>query len=222
MSGKTVAPVTGNKGFTMLGNGHTIKNLNSTQQALFVAHSGSAAYTFEGVVLENCSVNSTTNYGALFVGNGDTSDAITIKNCVVKNCTVKSAKYAAAYVGYTAGWNKVNDGPVYSDILIENCSVIGGSITGDGSVGAAIAHSGGNDDTTNTITGLKVDGVAINGEDAAHTGIVIGTAGVGDTIINGTVYTNVTGNYNTATILYGRFVPYSTGTLVIDGVAKQF
>lgn len=220
MSGKTLAAVTGNKGFTMLGNGHTIKNLASTQRGLFVAASGSAAYTFEDVVLENCFVNTTTEYGALFVGYGDTSDAITIKNCVVKNCTVKSAKYAAAFIGYTAGWNKVNDGPVYSDILIENCSVIGGSITGGGSTGAAIAHAGGNDDTTNIITGLKVDGVAINGEDAAHTGIVVGTAGVGDTIINGTVYTNVTGNYNTATVLYGRFVPNSTGTLTIDGVAQ--
>ncbi len=216
MTGKTIAAVTGNKGFTMLGNGHTIKNLNSTQQALFVAHSGSSSYTFEGVVLEKCAVDSTTNYGALFVGDGDTSDAITIKNCVVKNCTVKSAKYAAAFIGYTAGYNVANNGPVYSDILIENCSVIGGSITGGGSVGAAIAHAGGNVDTTNTITGLKVDGVAIIGEDAAHTGIVVGTANVGKTIINGTTHTGVTGNYNTEHVLYGRAVLGTTGSLTID------
>jgi len=220
MTGKTVAPVTGNKGFTMLGNGHTISNLNGNSAALFVAHSGSSSYTFDSVVLENCAVDSATNYGALFVGDGDTSDAITIKNCVVKNCTVKSAKYAAAFVGYTAGYNVVNNGPVYSDVLIENCSVIGGSITGGGSTGAAIGHAGGNVDTTSTVTGLKVDGVAINGEDADHTGIVVGTANVGDTVINGTVYTGVTGNYNTATVLYGRFVPGTTGTLTIDGVAK--
>lgn len=219
MTGKTVTPVTGNKSFTMLGNGHTIKNLNSTERALFVAHSGSAAYTFEDVVLENCSVDSATNYAALFVGDGDTSDAITIKNCVVKNCTVKSAKYAAAFIGYTAGYNVQNNGPVYSDVLIENCSVIGGSITGGGSVGAAIGHAGGNVDTTSTITGLKVDGVAINGEDAEHTGIVVGTAHIGKTIINATTYANVTGNYNTSTVLYGRFVPGTTGSLTIDGIA---
>lgn len=221
MTGKTISPVTGNKGFTMIGNGHTISNLNSNNAALFVSHSGSSSYTFDGVVLEKCAVDSTTNYGALFVGDGDTSDAITIKNCEVKNCTVKSAKYAAALIGYTAGYNVVNNGPVYSDILIENCSVIGGSITGGGSVGAAIGHAGGNVDTTNTITSLNVDGVAINGEDAAHTGIVVGTANVGKTIINGTTHTGVTGNYNTATVLYGRFVPGSTGTLTIDGTVVQ-
>ena len=219
MTGKTITPVTGNKGFTMLGNGYTISNLNTTAAALFVDHSGSSAYKFDGVVLENCSVNSATNYGALFVGDGDTSDAITITNCHVKNCTVASAKYAAAFVGYTAGYDVQNNGPVYSDVLIEDCSVTGGSITGGGSAAAAIGHAGGNVDTTNTITGLKVDGVVINGEDAAHTGIVVGTANVGKTIINKTTYTNVTGNYNTVTILYGRFVPSGTGTLVIDGVA---
>ena len=219
MTGKTLNPVTGNKGFTMLGNGYTISNLNSTAQGLFVANSGSASYTFDSVVLKNCSVNSVTNYGALFVGDGDTSDAITITNCDVINCTVKSAKYAAAFVGYTAGYNKQNDGPVYSDVIVVDCSVIGGSITGGGSVGAAIGHSGGNDDTTTTITNLKVEGVAINGEDAVHTGIVVGTANVGDTIINNATYNNVTGNYNTEHALYGRFVPGTTGTLVIDGTA---
>ncbi|MBE6952289.1 MAG: hypothetical protein E7452_01905 [Ruminococcaceae bacterium] len=217
MTGKTITPVTGNKAFTMLGNGNTISNLNSTERALFVAHSGSSAYTFDGVVLENCSVVSTTNYGALFVGDGDTSDAITITNCHVKNCSVESAKYAAAFVGYTAGWNVQNDGPVYSDITIEDCSVTGGSITGGGSVGAAIGHSGGNVDTTSTITGLIVSGTAINGEDAAHTGIAVGTAHVGETIINDVSYAGVTGNYNTDTNIYGRFVPGTTGVLIIDG-----
>jgi len=214
MTGKSIAPVTGNKSFTMLGNGYTISNLNSAAQALFVSHSGSSAYTFDGVVLENCAVNSATNYGALFVGDGDTSDAITITNCQVKNCTVVSAKYAAAFVAYTAGWNVQNDGPVYSDVLIEECSVIGGSITGGGSVGAAIGHAGGNVDTTSTVSGFKAENVVINGEDPAHTGVVIGTANVGKTIINNATYTKVTGNHNG---LYGRFVPSGTGTLTIDG-----
>jgi len=227
MTGKTVTPVTGNKGFTMLGNGHTISNLHhtgTTESGLFVVHSGSAVYKFYGVVLENCSVKSTQlssdfASSALFVGNADTSDEIIISDCHVKNCTVESEKYAAAFVGYTAGWNVVNDGPVYSDVLIENCSVIGGSITGKGSAGVAVGHSSGNDDTTTTITNLTVDGVAINGEDAAHTGIVVGTAHIGDTVINKVTYQNVTGNYNPATVLYGRFVPGTTGALEINGTS---
>ena len=216
MTGKTLAPVTGNKGFTMLGNGYTISNLNSTAAGLFVNKSGSSSYTFERVILENCSVNSATNYGALFVGDGDTSDAITITECQAINCTVKSAKYAAAFVAYTAGYNVQNNGPVYSDVAITDCSVIGGSITGGGSTGAAVGHSGGNDDTTTTITNLQVKDVVITGEDAAHTGIVVGTANVGDTIINNIIYSNVTGNHNG---IYGRFVPGTTGTLVIDGAS---
>jgi len=214
MTGKTITPVTGNKAFTMLGNGYTISNLNSTAQALFVDHSGSSAYTFDSVNLENCSVASTTNYGALFVGDGDTSDAITITNCHVTNCTVSSAKYAAAFVGYTAGWNVQNDGPVYSDVTIRDCSVTGGSITGGGSTAAAIGHAGGNVDTTSIVENLKVENVAINGEDTAHTGVAVGTANVGKTIINNVTYSNVTGNHNG---LYGRFVPGTTGTLTIDG-----
>ncbi len=221
MTDKTITPVAGNKGFTMLGNGYTISNLNTTASALFVDHSGSSAYKFVGVVLENCSVNSASNYGALFVGDGDTSDAITITDCHVKNCTVVSEKYAAAFVAYTAGWDVQNNGPVYSDVTIEACSVTGGSITGGGSVGAAIGHAGGNPDTTNTITNLTVDGVVINGEDSEHTGIVVGTAHVGKTIINNASYSNVTGNYNTTTVLYGRFVPGTTGTLTIEYSASN-
>ncbi len=219
MTGKTITPVTGNKAFTMYGNGYTISNLESTAAALFVDHSGSSAYAFDGVNLKNCSVNSTTNYGALFVGDGDTSDAITITNCHVENCTVISAKYAAAFVAYTAGYDVQNNGPVYSDVTITDCSVTGSSITGGGSVGAAIGHAGGNPDTTNTITNFEVNGVTINGEDTEHTGIVVGTANVGKTIINDVTYNNVKGNYNTTTQIYGRFVPNTTGTLEIDGAS---
>ena len=64
---------------------------------------------------------------------------------------------------------------------------------------------------------LTVKGVEIKGEDDVHTGIVIGTAGVGKTYISNVTYTDVTGNYNVATKLYGRFVPVSTGELYIDG-----
>ena len=217
MTGKTITPVTGNKAFTMHGNGHTISNLESTESSLFVAHSGSSAYVFDGLNLENCSVSSTTNYAALFVGDGDTADAITITDCHVKDCTVQSAKYASAFIGYTAGYNVQNNGPVYSDITIEDCSVAGGSITGGGSVGAAIAHAGGNVDTTNIIKDFNVSGVALNGEDAEHTGVIVGTANVGKTIINNATYSSVTGNYNVSHPLFGRFVSGTTGVLTVDG-----
>jgi len=218
MAGKTIDATNGNVGFTLNGNGFTISNLEGVEQGLFVNNSGSSIYKFYKVKLEGCSVNSTTNYGALFVGDADTCDELVIEGCEVNNCTVSSGKYAAAFVAYTAGYNDPNDGPVYSDITIKDCKVVGGSITGGGSTAAAIGHAGGNPDTDNIVTNLTVSGVAINGEDAAHTGIVVGTANVGKTIITNIVNENVTGNYNANHPLYGRFVPNSTGKLAIDGV----
>ena len=221
MTGKTIKAVTGNVGFTLNGNGKTISNLKSTERALFVAHSGSSAYFFNDVNLENCLVSSTTNYAALFVGDGDTSGNVTISNCNVTNCTVNSGKYAAMFVGYSSGYNVDTNGPVYGNFTITNCSVTGGSVTGGGSTAIAIAHAGGNKATTNIISGLTVSGVVIKGEDADHTGIVVGTAGVGITNISGiTVGTGVTGNYNTAHEYYGRFVPSGSGKLTIDGVEQ--
>ena len=41
---------------------------------------------------------------------------------------------------------------------------------GGGSTAAAIGHAGGNVDTTSIVENLTVTNVAINGEDAAHTG----------------------------------------------------
>ena len=221
MTGKTIIPVNGNKGFTLNGNGHTISNLKNNagteKGALFVADSKSSAYFFNDVTLKECSVASTSNYAALFVGDADTSGNVTINNCHAVDCTVISGKYAAAFVGYSSGYYVNNNGAVYGNFTITDCSVTGGSITGGGSTGAAIGHAGGTPATTNKITNLTVKNVAINGEDADHTGIVVGTAHVGITTITGTTVENVTGNYNTAHNLYGRNLPDTTGKLTIDG-----
>ena len=217
MTGKTVDAIDGNTGFRFNGYGYTISNLVGSEQGLFVHHSGSSDYYFYNVHLKDCSVTSATNYAGLFVGDADTCDELVIKDCTVTDCIVSSAKYAAAFVAYTAGWDVQNDGPVYSNVTIENCMVTGGSITGGGSTAVAIGHAGGNADTDSIITRLTVSNVVINGEDAEHTGIAVGTANVGKTYITDVKYDGITGNYNTAHPLYGRFVPKTTGKLVIDG-----
>lgn len=222
MTGKTLDATNGNVGFTLIGNGHTISNLKGNEQGLFVNNTGSSDYYFYDVHLKNCHVDSTgivlddnNGYAGLFVGDADTCDELVIQGCSATNCTVKSNKYAAAFVAYTAGYNVQNNGPVYSDVKIVDCAVTGGSITGDGSTAAAIAHAGGNVDTTSTITNLTVKDVKINGEDADHTGIAVGTANVGKTIINNVQFSGVTGNCGEN--LYGRFVPNGIGKLTIDG-----
>lgn len=224
MSGKTANPPdAGQITLSIDGAGHTISNWSTSKQGLFVHHTGSTKYAFRNITLSRCSVDSATNYAALFVGDADTSDEVVIENCHVENCTVVSAKYAAAFIAYTARYNRQGDGPVYSDISIKDCSVSGGSVTGRGSVGAAIGHSGGNPDTTNIISDLSLENVSINGEDARHTGIIVGTAHVGKTLISDvTVGEGVTGNYNSEHTLYGRFVFDATGgTLVVDGTAVE-
>ena len=217
MTGKTVDAIDGNTGFRFNGYGYTISNLVGSEQGLFVHHSGSSDYYFYNVHLKDCSVISTTNYAGLFVGDADTCDELVIKDCTVTDCTVESGKYAAAFVAYTAGYDVQNNGPVYSNVTIENCTVTGGSITGGGSTAVAIGHAGGNPDTDNIINRLTVSNVVINGEDAIHTGIAVGTAHVGKTYITDVTYNGVTGNYNTAHPLYGRFEHGTTGKLVIDG-----
>ena len=224
MTGKTITPVTGNKGFTMKGNGHTISNLTSTESALFVDHSGSSAYFFYDVKLENCSVNSSDNYAALFVGDGDTSGNVTIDGCEVKNCTVHGNKWTAMFIAYNSGYDVNNNGPVYGNNTIRNCTVVGGSVTGGGSTGVAVGHAGGNPATNNIISNLTISGTTITGEDAAHEGIVVGTAHVGITVIENITIDNVTTTNNTNTGVrqyYGRNLPGDTGKLTIDGVEQS-
>ena len=225
MTGKILTPIDGNlangeKEFILKGNGYTISNLQGTGKGLFVNHTGSCNYSFYNVHLKNCTLTSSSNYGALFVGDADTSDEVVIQDCTATDCTVKSGKYAAAFIAYTAGYGVQNNGPVYSDITIKDCKVHGGSITGGGSTGVAIAHSGGNHDTSNTITNLEIENVLIKGEDREHTGIVIGTAGVGKTWIAGIVHSGVTGTYLQDKQLYGRFVPAGIGKLYIGYILK--
>ena len=219
MSGKTAnPPANGQINLSIDGAGYTISNWSTTMQGLFAHHTGSTKYAFKNITLKDCSVASTSNYAALFVGDADTADEVVIDNCHVQDCTVSSAKYAAAFIAYTAGYNKPNDGPVYSDISITNCSASGGSITGGGSTGVAIGHSGGNPDTASNIANLSIENIAINGEDAAHTGIVVGTAHIGKTMVDDvTVGEGVTGNYGSDHDLYGRFVSSDSGDLLIDG-----
>ncbi|WP_405320564.1 TasA family protein [Frisingicoccus sp.] len=225
MTGKTINAVQG-KSFTLNGNGKTISNLTSNQRALFVDHSGSGTYFFNDVTINNCSVDSTAygeeNGSGLFMGMSDTCSNASFTNCKVINCTVNATDWAGAFVGYAAGYGNDSDGPVYGHFQITNCTVEGGSIiSSKGSVGTAIGHAGGNEATECTIDGLQVKNIVLTGEKSEKTGIVVGTAGNGATVINNVTYENVTGNYNTEHELYGRFAPAGTGTLTINGTVVK-
>lgn len=81
-------------------------------------------------------------------------------------------------------------------MTVEDCSAVGCTVTGGGSTGIAIGHSGGNHLTENIIKNLKIENCTINGPGELYEGIVIGTAGTGITEISGVTVSNVTTAYN--------------------------
>ena len=206
--------------FTLDGNNKTISNLkyeNDSYVAMFVNHSAATIIVIKNVNIDNVELSTNGNYGAFFVADADTADLVTIENCHVNNSKVSSNKYSAGFVAYTAGWNE--DGPVYSDVEIKDSSIKNSVITGGGSTGAAVAHSGGNPDTTTKVTNFVAENNTINGEDLPHTGLVVGTANVGETILESITYNNnsVLGNANYNKV-YGRLQLGTTGkyTHIVD------
>lgn len=243
MTGKAWTPieVKGYEGadiVTIDGKGHTIKGLASS---LFAGgFAGGSGIVIKNLTIENANMiaTSTQGYGA-FVNCADAMDVITLINCHLKNSTITTPNNGQAesriggLVGWTAGYNNQNDGPVDSYITIQNCSVTGCTFTGWGSIGGICGHAGANEATFTTIENCTItNNKFISTDDGGwRTGVVVGTANNGQCVIN-----NITESGNTLTQknaddiknpegakrnYFGRFVPAGTGHLTIDGVAVE-
>ena len=214
---------------TVLGNGHTISGLNAP---LFAGgFAGNSGIIVKDLTLDGVKINDvTSNQGiGAFVCNVDSMPTIELDNCHLTNSEMISTGGArvGGLIGWTSGYNKPNDGPVDTYIKITKCSVEGCTISAKGSVGGIIGHAGCNPATFHTITDCAVKNCVLTSTDDGgwRVGVVVGTANVGKLTIN-----NITESGNTITQtgktapehsnLYGRFVPGSTGELVIDGVAQ--
>lgn len=214
---------------TVLGNGHKISGLNAPLFAGgFAGNSGIVVkdLTLDGVKIDDAA--SGQGIGA-FVCNVDSMPTIELDNCHLTNSEMISTGGArvGGLIGWTSGYNKPNDGPVDTYINITKCSVEGCTISAKGSVGGIIGHAGCNPATFHTITDCAVKNCVLTSTDDGgwRVGVVVGTANVGELSIN-----NITESGNTITQtgktapehsnLYGRFVPGTTGELVIDGVAQ--
>lgn len=215
---------------TVLGNGHTISGLNAP---LFAGgFAGNSGIVVKDLTLDGVKINdaaSDQGIGA-FVCNVDSMPTIELDNCHLTNSEIISTGGArvGGLIGWTSGYNKPNDGPVDTYINITKCSVEGCTISAKGSVGGIIGHAGCNPATYHTISDCTVKNCVLTSTDDGgwRVGVVVGTANVGKLTIN-----NITGSGNTITQtgktapehsnLYGRFVPGSTGKLVIDGVAQS-
>lgn len=214
---------------TVLGNGHKISGLNAP---LFAGgFAGNSGIIVKDLTLDGVKINdATSNLGiGAFVCDVDSMPTIELDNCHLTNSEIISTGGArvGGLIGWTSGYNKPNDGPVDTYIKITKCSVEGCTISAKGSVGGIIGHAGCNPATFHTITDCAVKNCVINSTDDGgwRVGVVVGTANVGELTI-----TNVTESGNTVTQtgktapehsnLYGRFVPGTTGKLVIDDVAQ--
>ena len=214
---------------TVLGNGHKISGLNAP---LFAGgFAGNSGIIVKDLTLDGVKINdATSNLGiGAFVCDVDSMPTIELDNCHLTNSEIISTGGArvGGLIGWTSGYNNPNDGPVNTYIKIAKCSVEECKLEAKGSVGGIIGHAGCNPATFHTITDCAVKNCVINSTDDGgwRVGVVVGTANVGELTIN-----NITESGNTITQtgktapehsnLYGRFVPGTTGKLVIDGVAQ--
>ena len=214
---------------TVLGNGHKISGLNAP---LFAGgFAGNSGIIVKDLTLDGVKINDATSDQGIgaFVCNVDSMPTIELDNCHLTNSEMISTGGArvGGLIGWTSGYNKPNDGPVDTYIKITKCSVEGCKISAKGSVGGIIGHAGCNPATFHTITDCAVKNCVLTSTDDGgwRVGVVVGTANVGKLTIN-----NITESGNTITQtgktapehsnLYGRFVPGTTGELVIDGVAQ--
>lgn len=214
---------------TVFGNGHKISGLNAP---LFAGgFAGNSGIVVKDLTLDGVKINdATSNLGiGAFVCDVDSMPTIELDNCHLTNSEIISTGGArvGGLIGWTSGYNNPNDGPVNTYIKITKCSVEECKLEAKGSVGGIIGHAGCNPATYHTISDCSVKNCVLTSTDDGgwRVGVVVGTANVGKLTIN-----NITESGNTITQtgktapehsnLYGRFVPDTTGELVIDGVAQ--
>lgn len=213
---------------TVKGNGHTIKGLNAP---LFDGgFAGKSGIVVTDLTIEGATIVDETNSQGIgaFVSTIDSMEKIELSNCHLINSTITSTGGArvGGLIGWTAGYNNPNDGPVDTYVTIKGCSVEGCEITAKGSVGAIIGHAGANTATYQTVSDCTVNDCVLSSTDDGgwRVGVVVGTANVGQLAINNTTESGNTLSQTGKTApegqsnLYGRFVPGSTGKLTIDGV----
>ena len=226
----TSASINGYQGagvITINGNNHTITGLNAP--LLAGGFAGKSGVIIKDLTLDRVNINDTNNdlgVGA-FIGCIDSMPKIELNNCHLTNSIITSTGGArvGGLIGWTAGYNNQNDGPVDTHITIKNCSVEDCKITANGSVGAIIGHAGNNPATYHTIKDCTVSNTELTSTDDGswRVGVVVGTANVGEVTITGTTSSGNTLAQNGQTApagqsdLYGRFVPGKTGKLTIDG-----
>lgn len=209
---------------TIEGNNKIITNLAAP---LFAGgFAGGSGIVIKDLTIANSTMVSSNTLGSgAFIESADSMDEITLINCHLENSSLKGSR-TGGLLGWTAGYNNENDGPVKTYVTIKNCSVVKCEIEGS-SVGGIYGHAGNNAWTYSVVENCTVTNCKLNSIDDGgwRVGVIVGTANVGELTI-----TNITESGNTLTQTgktapigekrnyFGRFVPTTTGKLIIDGV----
>ena len=217
---------------TINGNGAVLKGM--TQSLFDGGFAGGSGIVIKNLTIENAAIvaNNNQGYGA-FVNCADSMAEITLINCHLINSTITTPNEGAdesrigGLVGWTSGYSNVNDGPVKTYVTIKNCSVVGCTIKGAGSIGGICGHAGASDWTYTTIENCVVENNTLISTDAGswRVGVAVGTANVGEVVINNLTESNntlaqgdLTDSYTGARRYAGRLALGTTGKFVVDGV----
>ena len=207
------------KNLTINGNGKTIKGL---VEPLIGSTWTGGTLAFNDITIDESNIVKNSDSGAwgAFIAEIACNQLTKITNCHLMNTTVKGGKWTGGMYGYGNGYSNQNDGPVFSEIEITNCSTENCIIEAKGSVGAACGHATGDTWTLVTITNFTATGNTITSTDSSSNnkaGSLIGTVGAGGAggAINGkcggvyvnnyTVSNNTVTSYTTSIDrIYGR------------------
>ncbi len=217
---------------TIEGNGAVLKGL--TTSLFNGGFAGGSGIVIKNLTIDGAAIvaSNTQGYGA-FVNCADSMAEITLINCHLLNSSIITPNDGAnesrigGLVGWTSGYSNQNDGPVKTYVTIQNCSVVGCTLKGFGSIGGICGHAGASDWTYTTIENCTVkDNTLVSTDDGSwRVGVAVGTANVGEVVVN-----NLTESGNTLTqgslvaptgvrSYAGRLALGTTGSFVVDGVA---
>lgn len=222
----------GAQNVTIQGNGHTISGL--TAPLFKGGFAGNSGIIINDLTIADSNIVGTDNTGiGAFIGAVDSMSVVILKNCHLKHSSVVDESEAGSRVGgligWNAGYNNVNDGPVFLTVTIDGCTVEDCLLISKGSVGGIVGHAGANPNTLNDIKNCSVidSDIASTNTSSFRAGAIVGTANTGSVVITGCTSTNTnvaqleTDNPAGQSDLYGRFVPDgSNGSLIIDGDAQ--
>ena len=201
---------------TILGDEYCMKGFSAPMFA--GGFGGDAGIIIKDVtIVDSNIVSNNSNGSGAFIEMLDSVARVEMENCHLVRSTLTGSR-TGGLIGWTAGYNNVNDGAVKSYISIKNCSVDNCDITGTGTVGGIIGQAGANAWTFQTLENCEVNNTKLTSTASSNKGIgtIIGTANVGEiTLIDcSSIGVTEVGADTVTDKIYGRLALGNTGKIV--------